>query len=84
MQHAYPRHGHDYYGISLIERGRQTFTHRGTKLSTPPGRLILINPGAVHTGEAADAQAFELRELYRALSLMETAASELTGRRALP
>lgn len=84
VQHAYPRHSHDYYVISLIARGRQSFTHQGTKLSTPPGGLILINPGAVHTGEAADTQGFELRALYPSISLMETAVYELTGRRALP
>jgi AraC-like DNA-binding protein len=84
VQHAYPRHSHDYYVISLIARGRQSFTHQGTKHRTPPGGLILINPGAVHTGEAADAQGFELRALYPSISLMETAVYELTGRRALP
>jgi AraC-like DNA-binding protein len=84
VQHAYPRHSHDYYSLSLIERGRQTFTHQGTKLSTPPGGLILINPGAVHTGEAADVHGFELRSFYPSVSLMETAVFELTGRRALP
>src|SRR5215216_289611 len=84
VQHAYPRHSHDYYVISLIERGRQSFTHKGTKYSTPPGGLILINPGGVHTGEAADAQGFELRSLYPSPSLMETAVFELTGKRALP
>jgi AraC-like DNA-binding protein len=84
VQHAYPRHSHDYYVISLIAGGRQSFTHQGTKHRTPPGGLILINPGAVHTGEAADAQGFELRALYPSTSLMETAVFELTGRRALP
>jgi AraC-like DNA-binding protein len=84
VQHAYPRHSHDYYVISLIARGRQSFTHRGTKHRTPPGGLILINPGEVHTGEAVDAQGFELRALYPSTSFMETAVQELTGRRALP
>lgn len=84
VQHAYPRHSHDYYVISLIERGRQSFAHKDTKYRTPPGGLILINPGVVHTGEAADTQGFELRALYPSLSLMETAAYELTGRRTLP
>ena len=81
VQHAYPRHSHDYYVISLIERGRQSFTHKGTKHLTPPGGIIFINPGEVHTGEAADAHGFELRSLYPSITLMETAAFELTGRR---
>ena len=84
VQHAYPRHSHDYYVISFISQGRQSFTHQGTKLSTPPGGLILINPRVVHTGEAADEQGFELRSLYPFISLMERAVQELTGRRALP
>jgi hypothetical protein len=64
--------------LSLIERGRQSFTHKGTKYPTPPGGLILINPGVVHTGEAADTQGFELRALYPSTSLMEKAVFELT------
>jgi AraC-like DNA-binding protein len=85
VQHAYPRHSHDYYVVSLIERGRQSFTHKSTKHYTPPGGLILINPGAVHTGEPVDAQGFELRSLYPTISHMQMALFELTGRdQALP
>jgi AraC-like DNA-binding protein len=85
VHHAYPRHSHDYYVICLIERGRQSFTHRGVKYFTPPGGVILINPGAVHTGEAADAQGFEMRSLYPTTAHMQTAVFELTGRyQALP
>jgi AraC-like DNA-binding protein len=85
VQHAYPRHSHDYYVICLIERGRQSFTHKGTKFLTPPGGVIFINPGAVHTGEAVDEGGFEMRSLYPRTSHMEMAAFELTGRhQALP
>jgi AraC-like DNA-binding protein len=80
VQHAYPRHSHDYYVLSLIERGHQSFTHRGTKYFTSPGGVILINPGAVHTGEAVDDQGFEMRSLYPTTSHMESAIYELTGR----
>jgi AraC-like DNA-binding protein len=80
VQHAYPRHSHDYFVISLIERGRQSFTHKGTKHLTPAGGVILINPGAVHTGEAVDEQGFEMRSLYPTTAHMKMAVSELTGR----
>jgi AraC-like DNA-binding protein len=80
VQHAYPRHSHDYYVICLIERGHQSFTHKGTKYLTPPGGVILINPEVVHTGEAADQQGFEMRSLYPTTSAMETAVFELSGR----
>ncbi len=42
VQHAYPRHSHDYYVVSLIERGRQSFSHQGAKHTTPPGGVILF------------------------------------------
>jgi len=83
IQHAYPRHSHDYYVISLIERGRQSFTQKGTKYLTPAGGVILINPGAVHTGEAVDSQGFELRSLYPTTAHMEQAVFELTGRNGI-
>lgn len=80
VRHAYPRHSHDYYVICLIERGRQSFLHEGTKYVTPPGGVILINPGAVHTGEAADEHGFEMLSLYPTISQLEAAIVELTGR----
>lgn len=85
VQHAYPRHSHDYYVISVIERGHQSFTHRGTKHLTSPGGVILINPEAVHTGEAVDQQGFEMRSIYPTTAHMHMAVHELTGRhQALP
>jgi AraC-like DNA-binding protein len=80
VRHAYLRHSHDYYVVCLIERGRQSFLHEGTKHVTPPGGVILINPGAVHTGEAVDEYGFEMLSLYPTTSQMENAVFELTGR----
>lgn len=80
VQHAYPRHSHDYYVVCLIERGFQSFTHKGDKYFTPPGGVILINPGTVHTGEPADAHGFQMRSLYPTTGHMQKAAFELTGR----
>src|SRR5512142_2967886 len=81
VRHAYPRHSHDYYVICLIERGRQSFLHEGTNYVTPPGGVILINPGAVHTGEAVDERGFEMLSLYPTSLQLESIASELRGRR---
>jgi AraC-like DNA-binding protein len=80
VQHAYPRHFHEYYVICVIEQGFQSFTHQNARHFTPPGGVILINPGAVHTGEAVDEQGFQMRCLYPTLFHMRTAAFELTGR----
>jgi AraC-like DNA-binding protein len=85
VRHAYPRHSHDYYVVCLIDEGRQTFLHEGRQHFTPPGGVILINPGAVHTGEAASADGFTMRCLYPTVAQMQTAVLGLTGRhQALP
>lgn len=84
VDHAFPRHNHDYYVICLVKRGHQSFTHQGTKHFTPPGGIILINPEAVHTGEAADEKGFEMLCLYPTLAHMQTAVLELTGRHQAP
>ncbi len=78
-EYAYPRHGHDHYVVCLIERGVQSFTHKGTKYVTPPSGLILINPGIVHTGEPATEQGFQMRSLYPTEMHMQTAVHQLTG-----
>ncbi len=80
VDHAFPRHSHDYYVICVVRRGFQTFTHKGTRHFTPPGGAILINPGAAHTGEAADEQGFEMLCLYPTAAHMQRAGFELTGR----
>lgn len=80
VDYAYPRHSHDHYVVCLIERGVQSFTLKGTRYVTPPSGLILINPGMVHTGEAATAQGFQMRSMYPTIAHMQTAVYELTGR----
>lgn len=80
VDYAYPRHSHDHYVVCLIERGVQSFTHKGTKYVTPPSGLILINPGVVHTGEAATTQGFRMRSLYPTTTHMQSAVYQLTGR----
>jgi len=81
IDHAFPRHSHDYYVICVVRRGMQSFTHKGAKHFTPPGGTILINPGAAHTGETTDENGFEMVCLYSTITHMQNAVFELTGRR---
>ncbi|MEO0561818.1 MAG: AraC family transcriptional regulator [Chloroflexota bacterium] len=76
VRHAFKPHAHDYYVIGLIEAGVQSFDHGSTKHITTPGKLIIINPGEVHTGEAAIPTGFAYRALYPSVGLMETATRE--------
>ena len=81
IDHAFPRHSHDYYVICVVRRGLQSFTHKATKHFTPSGGTILINPGAAHTGETTDENGFEMVCLYPTIIHMQNAVFELTGRR---
>ena len=80
VEHAYPRHTHDYYVIAAIVQGRQSFLHEGRRHFTTPGGVIFITPGEVHTGESAAAGGFELRSLYPTVAQMQAAAADLPGR----
>lgn len=79
IKHAYPVHMHDYYVIGLIEKGLQSFSHRGSKYKTPAGGLIMLNPGDDHTGEPANELGFEYRAIYLTMAHMQEAVAELTG-----
>ena len=70
VNYAYPKHSHDQYVICLIEHGVQSFTLKGTKYFTLPRRLILINLGVVHTGEAATEDGF-MRSFYPSIEHMQ-------------
>jgi len=77
--HAYPRHSHDYYVISVVDYGLQSFLCGGTKYVTPPDGLILLNPADAHTGEPMDDAGFAYRALYPTVEHMQSALYELTG-----
>lgn len=79
VHYAYPRHTHDHYVICVVDRGMQSFTHKGTKYYTPPNGLILINPDIVHTGEPAIEQGFHIRSLYPSTKQLQSVFTELTG-----
>jgi len=81
--HAYPRHSHEYYVISVIANGRQSFMHKGTHYKTPAGGVIFINPDAVHTGETVDEHGFELISIYPTIANFEAILLDLTGQHQL-
>ncbi|MFN3492433.1 MAG: helix-turn-helix domain-containing protein [Anaerolineales bacterium] len=78
--HAYPRHSHDYYVLSLIARGNQSFLHKGARYKTYEGGVIFINPDVVHTGETIDEHGFELISIYPTTANIEAILLDLTGR----
>jgi len=80
IKRCFPLHMHNYYVFCFVEKGLQSFSHRKEKYLTPPGGLILLNPGDAHTGEPADEYGFEYRAIYPKIFHMQEAAFELTGK----
>lgn len=81
IKQGFPVHMHDYYVFCFIEKGLQSFLNRKVKHLTPPGGLILLNPGDAHTGEPADELGFEYRAIYPTVSHMQEVVFELSGKR---
>jgi AraC-like DNA-binding protein len=82
--HAFARHWHAYYVIGLVEAGAQSFHCQHANHLTPPGGLILLNPGEAHTGEAATRSGFAYRALYPTVEHMAQAMAELGQSDQLP
>lgn len=83
--HAFARHWHDYYVIGLVGAGAQTFSYRRETYVTPPGGIILLNPGEAHTGEAAvGGGGFAYRALYPTAEHLAPLMAELGRPGGLP
>jgi AraC-like DNA-binding protein len=82
--HAFARHWHTYYVIGLVEAGAQSFHCQHANHLTPPGGLILLNPGEAHTGEAVTRSGFAYRALYPTAEHMAQALAELGQVTQLP
>lgn len=80
ITHVYSRHTHEGYAVGLIERGAETFEYRHSKFVAPAGHVVVINPGEVHTGQAATALGWSYNMLYPDVSLLQEATSQITGR----
>ena len=64
LDHHYERHSHQAYAIGAFEEGVGGNDCRGSVHYTPAGSIVVMNPGEVHTGYAADERPLSYRMLY--------------------
>lgn len=83
-EHRFARHAHDFFVVGYVESGLQAYAYRGARHLTGAGQVFLVNPGEVHTGEAADLNGYVYRTLYPRPELLERVVEDLTGRPGLP
>lgn len=77
--HTFTRHAHNGFALGVIERGAEAFEYRRQWFVAPAGSVMVINPGEVHTGQAANAAGWSYRILYPDAALLHQAAIEVGG-----
>jgi AraC-like DNA-binding protein len=80
VTHRYVPHSHAGFVVALMERGAESFEYRGATHIVPSGSISVLNPGEVHTGQAAVPAGWSYRVLYPSVELMHRAARQLGGR----
>lgn len=80
VTHSFAPHAHDTFAIGVIEEGAESFRYRGAEHVAPAGSVVLINPGEIHTGQAAVAGGWTYRMLYPTAAIVQQAAAQVAGR----
>ncbi|MFT4185434.1 MAG: AraC family transcriptional regulator [Rhizobium sp.] len=67
---AFEPHRHDTYALGVTIRGVQTFSYRGERRYSLPGRVIVLHPDELHDGGAATDDGLVYRMLYLEPSML--------------
>lgn len=79
VEYRYDRHMHDTYAIAVIEAGVEEYFVGGETQRAGPGAVVVVPPGAVHTGHAGVPEGWRYRVLYPDPELVNAIAAELGG-----
>jgi len=76
--HTFSRHWHDGFGIGVIENGCEVFDYEGDKQWAPQRSIVLMNPGVIHTGAAANQQiGWQYHIMYPGLECLQKIAEQI-------
>ncbi len=84
VDHCFSRHAHDYFVIGYVESGVQAYTYRGGRHCTPAGQIFFVNPGEIHTGEAATPHGYVYRTMYPRVQLLEQVSEDIGAPASVP
>jgi AraC-like DNA-binding protein len=79
--HRYRRHAHATWTVAVMQRGAAEFDAERRHYTAPTGRVFVIPPEVVHTGDPATPDGYTYAVLYLPPAVLERAAGE-HGRRA--
>ncbi|MGD8562909.1 MAG: AraC family transcriptional regulator [Desulfarculaceae bacterium] len=64
MIHQFRRHSHEGYSIGVIEDGFGDNNYRGSVFHLAPGKIVVMNPDEVHTGQVVSDHTWSYRMFY--------------------
>lgn len=76
---AFDRHSHEQLSLGVIEQGAEGLHMAGGTVVVPAGQLVVINPGQVHTGFAAEESGWRYRMFYFDTEMVDELAREHLG-----
>lgn len=79
ITHAFSKHIHDEFAIGVIDIGAESFYYRSDIHVASEGCVVVINPGEIHTGQAASPIGWTYRMMYPSVDLMRQMAAEMLG-----
>jgi AraC-like DNA-binding protein len=74
VRHAFGRHSHDSFVLGVLESGQEDLRIGDRQHRLGRGALVLLNPGVVHNGRAADQDGWTYRVLYPDVATVRAAA----------
>jgi AraC-like DNA-binding protein len=80
VEHSFKPHMHDFYAISLNDRGRGAFDCQRERHDATPGTCNLVAPGELHTGHAISGASWSYRNLHIELPLMKRLLQDIEQR----
>lgn len=83
INYTYARHMHEAFSIGVIEAGVGGTFYKGAIHLSPPGSIVLMNPGDVHTGFSASPVPLSYRMLYVDSDLMYRLGSDVAAKGTL-
>jgi AraC-like DNA-binding protein len=79
VTHTFSPHVHEGFAIRVVQQGVTATNYRHAHYDIPAGTIIVINPGELHTGKAANEYGWAYRMFYPRVDQLKQIASELTG-----
>ncbi|MDN0081204.1 AraC family transcriptional regulator [Crenobacter sp. SG2305] len=84
VDYSFAPHFHEEYVVNTLLDGVQSYAYQGGQYRAGRGALVLVNPGAVHTGEAGSDGGWAYCGYFPSVTLMRQLAEQLTGRPTEP